>query len=131
MAWRSWGGGGLVYIHVVVLGCFSRGAAKIQGPPNETLSMAIAVICAVARSFVSTSTSPFVLLQLLLLAVNARPGSTIASFSGLLTPAFVACSSTASDKRWGEKAWEEARSTNSNSCPPLTSLYIVTGWLLL
>ena len=29
------------------------------------------------------------------------------SFPGLLTPAFVACSSTASDKRWGEKAEEE------------------------
>ena len=29
----------------------------------------------------------------------------IALFPGLLTPAFVACG-TASDKRWGKKAWE-------------------------
>jgi len=28
----------------------------------------------------------------------------LASYPGLLTPAFLACS-TASDKRWGEKAW--------------------------
>ena len=30
---------------------------------------------------------------------------TIASYPGLLAPAFVACVSTASDKRWAEKAW--------------------------
>ena len=34
-------------------------------------------------------------------------GSVVASFPGLLTPAFVACSTnTASDKRWGEKVWD-------------------------
>jgi len=31
-------------------------------------------------------------------------GLALASYPGLLTPAFVACS-TASKKRWGEKAW--------------------------
>jgi len=31
--------------------------------------------------------------------------SGLASYPGLLAPAFVTYSSTASDKRWGEKAW--------------------------
>ena len=36
---------------------------------------------------------------------HGQPTISLASFPGLLTPAFVTCS-TASDKRWGEKAWE-------------------------
>jgi len=32
-----------------------------------------------------------------------KTASNLASYTGLLAPAFVACST--SDKRWGEKAW--------------------------
>ena len=42
----------------------------------------------------------------------------VASFPGLLTSAFVACStrvSTASDKHWGEKAWEGGYHTGARN----------------
>ena len=40
---------------------------------------------------------------------KGTPRGHLASFPGLLTPAFVACSTSTSryeNKRWGEKAWE-------------------------
>ena len=45
----------------------------------------------------------------------------LASFPGLLTPAFVTCT-TASDKRWGENPGNEAMRFLLRTCPGSTSL---------
>ena len=55
----------------------------------------------------------------------------LASFPGLLTPAFVAC--TASDKRWDEKAWErgyEKANCGTHLSTDQDNHIEITGYLL-
>ena len=66
-----------------------------------------------APSFTGVSSRTLVLWQIPMEYITLKKQSgcvshtvvTLASYPGLLGPAFVTCSTNASDKRWGEKAW--------------------------
>ena len=61
------------------------------------------------------------------------PAYSVASYPGLLTPTFVACRvSTASEKRWGEKAWVRGYLFyTANSCVVTVLVQAFTLWYYL